>query len=177
MPKLQDEEHDICSILKMEEKGTSIEHSIELYRMYCESTEKVSDRRLAANNVYISICSAIVAAITLGGSRLSGIDLYVLCAGGVITCVMWRRAIISFKQLNSVKFKLIIEIEKTLPLSIYTAEWRLLTNSRNQRYRTFNSIEKWVPFVFTAVFIGLLLNDPPLRGAIEEHFDGISRRR
>jgi hypothetical protein len=36
---------------------------------------------------------------------------------------MWYRLVRSYKDLNSAKFKVIHEIEKSLPISPYDAEW------------------------------------------------------
>ena len=70
----------------------------------------------------------------------------------------WYRLIVSYRQLNSGKFKVIHAIESQLPLRPYDAEWTAVGRGENPKlYRPFTAIETWVPWVFLVLYLGLAL--------------------
>ncbi len=71
---------------------------------------------------------------------------------GLILSYFWYRLLLSYKGLNTAKFLVVHEIEKTLPLSPYDAEWECLGRGKNSdNYKPFTHIEIWVPRVFIAL--------------------------
>jgi hypothetical protein len=93
--------------------------SFEEFKLYYESTEKVTDRRLTANNWNYTICVATlvgVAAVTGWGLRrptfliVAVIAIILLCVMAVLYCTLWIGQIRDFKALNAAKFSVLNEM-------------------------------------------------------------------
>lgn len=133
-------------------------HYFEQYRMYVESAEKISDRRQNANNFFLTLNTVLISAIglsfqvkTFDNYSCARVSLAVL---GVLTCVIFWFLLRAYKQLNSGKFKVIHEIEKSLPLTIYDYEWKILGEGRDKnKYYPFSHIELLIPWVFGIIYI------------------------
>ncbi len=131
---------------------------LEQYKLYVQMADRVSARRLAANSFFVSINSAIIA---LGGyvtvqlhSALSAPAAIAVSLAGVTLCVLWSRLIASYRDLNSVKFQVIHELEKLLPVSPYDAEWQLAGRGEEpHRYLPLTHLERYVPWVFGVLHI------------------------
>ncbi len=139
------------------------EHVLEIYKLYVEMADRISSRRQTANSFFLTINSAIVALV--GYVNLSaGYDdvafpFYALVAvAGMVLSYLWYRLVLSYKQLNSGKFKVIHVIESMLPLRPYDAEWTALGGGKNPKlYKPFTDIETAVPWVFFSIHAIVLL--------------------
>ena len=104
-----------------------IEHLLEQYKIYINSSEKISDRRQKSNEFFLGLNSALVAALGFIATKTNGLEianlLILSSIAGITLCYLWYRTIYSYKCLNSGKFKVIHTIEKRLPLSLYDTEW------------------------------------------------------
>jgi hypothetical protein len=87
--------------------------SFEEFKLYYESTERVTERRLAANRWNYSISVAILVAVAGIYSWAAGNEDYAFVAGLVILfltavatlfCVFWLRQVEDWKALNAAKF-------------------------------------------------------------------------
>jgi hypothetical protein len=61
-----------------------------------------------------------------------------------------------------VKFKVIHELEKQLPASLYAYEWQLLEGGEGNVYKPVTHIEQWIPVIFILLYVGLVLFVPCL---------------
>lgn len=93
--------------------------SFEEFKLYYESTEKVTDRRLDTNRWNYSICVAIliaIAAITKWSLSTPGLVWVGLSAVAVLGlmatlfCALWIRQIRDFKKLKNAKFAVLNEM-------------------------------------------------------------------
>ena len=143
------------------------DHYLEIYRIYVITADKVGVRRQLANSFFLSINTVIIGLVSYlqaGSDAQTLIVFYLLISiSGMLICYMWYRLILSYKQINSGKFKVIHEIEEKLPLSPYNAEWEILGRGRDaKRYLPFTHIERLVPWVFfglhTVVFLKSILD-------------------
>ena len=128
-------------------------HYLELYKLYVEMADNISERRQSANSFFLTINTAIVGLVSylqLGQDASTRPDFYlVISVAGSIICFMWYRLVLSYKQLNSGKFEVIHLIEQNLPLSLYDAEWKMLGKGKDhKKYIPFTHIEIFVPWVF-----------------------------
>jgi hypothetical protein len=98
-------------------------YSFDEYKMYYESTEKVTDRRLATNTWNYGLCVALMVAIAgLASWASSRIDLrlimllaiLVLSGVGSLLCALWTGQIRDFKDLNGAKFAILNEMAPRL---------------------------------------------------------------
>lgn len=129
------------------------DHCLEIYKTYIETADKISERRQKANSFFLSINTAIVGLISYlqaGSNKETFVGFYLLVSiAGMLICYMWYRLILSYKQINSGKFKVIHQIEENLPLSPYEAEWESLGRGEDsKKYLPFTHVEILVPWVF-----------------------------
>ena len=131
---------------------------LEQYKLYVQSAEQVSARRLASNRLLLALQVGLVAlyGVQPAGFGQSGWALSVPVLG-VAVSVVWSRIIRSHKNLNRVKFELILELERHLPATPYTCEWRLADQGRGASYRAVTDIERWVPWTFLVLHAVLII--------------------
>lgn len=133
----------------------------ELYRLYLATAERVSDRRAATNSWMLSVNSAIVALygyLAIGDETVSTLEksawLLAIPASGVLVCLSWAALLSSFSQLNSAKFDVLQDIEKSLPYAPFTAEETLY---RKLKRSNFSGLERKVPHAFIALYAVIVL--------------------
>lgn len=126
-------------------------HLLEQYKIYLTSAENISNRRQTANSFFVTVNTAIVSLVSylnLGVANSSKL-FWVVSVAGIAISYMWYRLVHSYKDLNSAKFKVIHEIEKSLPICPYDAEWEAVGRGENSElYLPFTHIEIYVPWVF-----------------------------
>ncbi len=143
------------------------EHLLEQYKLYVEMMDRISARRVQTNSFYISLLSGLLALLSLVGNKdisnfrntdFQYIAILVLAILGMILCFVWYINIHSYKHLNSIKFKVINEMEEHMPFSCYDREWKILkTNKKYQGYLTQTQIEKYIPVFLAIPYIGLFI--------------------
>jgi len=93
--------------------------SFEEFKLFYESTEKVTDRRIAANRWNYSICLGILVAIALitqwGLSTplnfiVGVVAIVLLAVMAILFCFFWIGQIQDFKSLNNAKFTVLNEM-------------------------------------------------------------------
>lgn len=135
---------------------------IEQYKLYVEMADRVSARRVDVGKLYVSLVAALTAVIPLiveQSSNSSGQKaiLAILGVMGILLCIVWMVNIRSYKQLNSLKFRVIHEIEERLPFPMYQREWEILKDDKKNRYVRLSSIEQSIPLLFTIPFLLFLI--------------------
>jgi hypothetical protein len=125
---------------------------LEQYKLYVEMTDRLSARRNEASKFYTSLLTALLALIPfILGQGLATLahKLALLGIGaiGAILCFTWVVNINSYKQLASLKFKVIEEMEHHLPYQCYSREWQILGTGKYS-YRRLNKVERIVPILF-----------------------------
>ena len=137
--------------------GTFGNDLLEQYKLYVQSAENVSARRVASSRYLLTLNAALIALYGFQSSGLSPGWLTLLVPIlGVLVSVLWHRIIQSHKDLNTVKFKIIHELELNLPAALYAHEWRLAEKGRGKAYRSVTDIERWIPLVFLGLHLVLL---------------------
>lgn len=132
-------------------------HLLEQYKLYVQSADNVSARRIASINYVLAINTAIIA---LYGVLVSTSGHTQLLIGvptiGTIVSMLWFFIIKSHKDLNTVKFKVIQEIEQHLPSALYEYEWQMLEEGNGKSYEPITKIEAWIPLAFM-IFHAILM--------------------
>jgi MFS family permease len=132
--------------------GTKLDdHTLEQYKLFVDSSHKVSDRRLSTNSYFLTINSSL---LTLMG-LLAGIiadrkPLVLLCVAGMVISWTWLIQLEDFQRLNSAKFNVINELEAQLPANVFQEEWRHLST-----YRGMSRTEKRIPWTLIALYVVL----------------------
>ena len=131
---------------------------LEQYKLYVQSAENVSSRRVASSRYLLTVNAALVALYGFQSQILSLPWLALLVPIlGILVSLLWHRIIASHRNLNSIKFKIIHDLEQKLPVALYTHEWWLADGGRGKRYRTITNIEQWIPLVFFVLHLILLI--------------------
>lgn len=129
----------------------------EQYKLYVKMADKVSQRRMNANIFFTALNTLLFPTATFLGSKELKWFIFI----GVIGCVIsfaWYFTLNSYRQLNSGKFSVINEIEKLLPLSGFSYEWKVLASGgKNSRYWQLSYIEKIIPVIFFFAYITLVI--------------------
>ncbi|MGK7954465.1 MAG: hypothetical protein AB4063_04265 [Crocosphaera sp.] len=140
------------------------DHLLEQYKLYVEMMDKVTERRGQTNTFYISLLSGLLALLSFLIDKDSNLfsgerNIFLLVFGilGIALCYVWHININSYKQLNSLKFKVINEIESYLPFRCYYREWEILREEKKHKYRRLNKVEKFVPLILSFPYFLLLI--------------------
>ena len=125
---------------------------LEQYKLYVQSAENVSARRVASSRYLLTLNSAIVALYGLQSASFGETYLTLLIPLiGIPVSILWNLMIRSHANLNTVKFKIIHEMEQQLPAAVYSYEWKLAEEGRGSSYRAVTTIERWIPALFGAL--------------------------
>lgn len=123
------------------------EKDLEKYKLFIESTEKNSDRRINQNNIYLTINLAFLSYICTQNLDLKN-SIVVLIIGLTI-CLIWFLAIINYSKRNKVKFDIINESEYG---NLYKEEWK-----RIEILTPLTTYEKITSAIFAILYIALFI--------------------
>jgi len=166
---------------KLDAAGQAKRHySFEEFRMMYESTERISERKIAFTRANSTLCIAIIAGQGLAASWAYGrpsIDgmaaamILFISMLGIVFCLYWHGQLWTFKQLNDAKFKVLKEMAEHVVFPDYSArkirsmspferEYAIykelggLTSVRGLLLPKANLAETIVPYSFLAFFAG-----------------------
>lgn len=129
------------------EKSAYRQHLFDQYKLFVESSIRVTEWRNAANKYFLGINTVLISASGVTATFMpSGNWAWVVAAAGACVSLVWWLLIRSYKELNSSKFQVIHELETHLPARIFEHEWALIEERR--KYRKLAILERWVPVVF-----------------------------
>jgi hypothetical protein len=156
-------EDDVIGVSENEYGEHYREHILNMYKLYVELADKISERRQSANSFFLTLNSALVALvgyvnISKDSTPEEGSFFGLVAISGMVLAFLWYRLIRSYKDINSGKFKVVHAIEKKLPLRLYDAEWTALGRGQDPKlYLPFTHIEIYVPWVFFIIYFFVLL--------------------
>ena len=129
---------------------------LEQYKLYVQSAENVSARRVASSRYLLTLNAALVA---LYGFQYTGFGqsywALLIPVIGIPISLLWYLIIKSHADLNRIKFSVIHEFEQHLPAAMYEYEWRLAEDGKGKSYRAITTIEKWIPILFAILHVSL----------------------
>lgn len=130
----------------------------EQYKMYVESAEKISERRVAANNYLLTVNAFLVTLYGLVAASIFNTYWTILVPiAGLLVALTWHRIITSYRDLNTVKFKIIHELEQHMPAALYKYEWQKAEEGKGKKYHPLSHLERWVPIIFIGLYALLAL--------------------
>ena len=119
-----------------QQKSIPEKHSFDEFKLYYESTEKVTDRRLENNKWNYSICVGIILAIayiwnwsvfnsayTFIGSTIA----LILSFMASLFSYLWIDQIRDFKSLNTAKFEVLNEVAPNLFFDVQSSSIKLVS--------------------------------------------------
>ena len=129
---------------------------LEQYKLFVQSAENVSSRRVVSNRYLLTINAALVALYGLQSANFGqGYWTLLIPVVGIPISLLWYLIIKSHADLNTVKFKVIHELEQHLPAAMYKYEWRLAEEGQGPAYRAVTKIERWIPILFAGLHVVL----------------------
>lgn len=124
-------------------------HLLDQYKLYVEMTDRISSRRQSANSYFLAINTALIGFVVHATTKDANSHLWLIPVAGIAISFLWYRLIVSYRDLNTAKFKIIHAIEKRLPLSLYGAEWEAVGFGESPKsYLPFTHVETGVPWIF-----------------------------
>jgi hypothetical protein len=135
--------------------------------------DRISQRRTAANTYFLSVNSAILAFVGYLTTNASPEYMWLLAIAGCMLTLFWYNIINSYRNLNTVKWQVVQDIEKRLPISPYDAEWDAVQRGKNPKlYRPISHTESWVPGVFFLLHLIVFFKSFPWENAagVIRHF-------
>ena len=131
---------------------------LEQYKLYVQSAENVSARRVASSQYLLTLNAALVALYGLQSAGF-GENYWTLLVPiiGIPVSLLWFLIIKSHADLNRVKFDVIHEFEQHLPAAPYKYEWHLAEEGQGKAYRAVTGIERRIPVLFAVLHAGLAL--------------------
>jgi hypothetical protein len=134
------------------------DHLLEQYKLYVESSQRISERRLNSGNFFLAINSSLVAVF---GIVLSSFGHHrwnaAIPVTGILVSFVWFRLVRSYKDLNSTKFIVIHELESYLPAALFRYEWTVCGHGDPKKYRPVTHTEQWIPLIFMVFYFVLIL--------------------
>ena len=134
------------------------EHLIDQYRLYVQSADNVSSRRLTSMRYLLAISSGLVA---LYGVQFAAFKeafwLLPIPIIGIVSAFAWLRIIKSHKDLNALKFTLIHELEEHLPAAPFKREWERAEHGTGAKYTPVTELESWLPRIFIGLHFLMLV--------------------
>ncbi len=123
------------------------ENELENYKIFMESAEKNSDRRVTQNNIYLTINLAFISFLCTQNLDLKH-NIVVLVVG-LLICIIWFLTIINYSKRNKVKFDIINESEYG---KLYKEEWK-----RISILTPLTTYEKFSSIIFGLLYIALFI--------------------
>ena len=126
---------------------------LEQYKLYVQSADNASARRIATSNYLLAVNAALV--VLFGGmlsADLNGLSSWIILVPGVGIAVslLWHSLIKSYSDLNTIKFRIIQELEEHLPAALYQYEWELAEAGQGRGYQAVTKIERHTSSVWRA---------------------------
>ena len=136
---------------------------LEQYKAFLQTSEALVARRQSVSSFFISINAALFSLFGIFASIKPDITLFSAvvvcgCIFGSVLSYTWIRLLTSYGSLNASKIRIITEIEKHLPLSLFASEWQVMSNKLNKsKYVSFTDNESRVPKTMIGFYMLMLL--------------------
>ena len=131
---------------------------MEQYKLYVQSAENVSSRRVTSNRYLLTINAALVALYGLQSANFGqGYWTLLIPIIGIPVSLLWYLIIKSHADLNRIKFDVIHQFEQHLPAAMYKYEWHLAEEGQGKTYWAVTTIERWIPALFAVLHVALAI--------------------
>ena len=123
------------------------EIEFEQYKLFIESAEKTSDKRITQNNIYLTINLAFISYISTQNFDIKQVIIMIII--GILICAIWFCTINNYSKRNKVKFEIINESEYG---KLYKEEWK-----RISVLTSLTTYEKISSLIFIILYIGIFI--------------------
>jgi hypothetical protein len=133
------------------------EQLYQLYAMYVDSAQQISDRRSKANAYFQSINAGgtgLLGLFAAAGMVQTSVVLLMVLAALTLMCYAWIISLNSYRSLNSAKFNVINRLEAKLSASPFRTEWMLLSEGADPRVHVaLTPSETLIPKIFIGLYL------------------------
>jgi hypothetical protein len=135
---------------------------LEQYKLYVGTTDHISDRRMQANNFFLTLHTAVAAGIgfliATNSKPFTLIFAIIAATTALLMCGVWVLLLMSYRNLNTAKFIVVGKLEERLPASpLWKAEWAALGQGKNRRkYWPLSHLELLVPTIVALLYVGII---------------------
>lgn len=154
-------EHQTSRLINhsQEEYGPQFkDHLLEQYKLFVESAQRVSEKRITTSNYLLTVCSTLLTLFGIAsGLHIGGLWLLIIPMAGLLVSFTWYSLVVSYKNLNTAKFEVIHELENHLPAGLFRHEWYCCDHGRGKAYRPITHWERWIPVIFAAVYVSVAI--------------------
>ena len=161
------ENNIINNLFHIDEKSFGADYKeklFEQYKLYLQTIDNLTSRRTLANNFFLGINTGLLSTLAFlfnfGINILEVNGLWIIggSCSGIVFAYVWSRTVSSYRQLSSVKWKIILEIEKKLPIGLHEVEWNLLGEGIDSKiYKQLTDVEQYVPKIFVVFYSIMIL--------------------
>ena len=141
------------SLIKEKYGDSFKEHLLKQYELFVGTSLDVTSKRMESNKFHLTL-NSIIFGFT---SYLTTLNQYVIIVlfslVGLLTCYVWKQTVLSYKELNKAKFKVIHRLEEHLPASVFKFEEKFYLN----KYHELTSLESYYPYIFMILYGALLI--------------------
>src|SRR5664279_5984342 len=110
-------------------------HLLEQYKLYVESAQKVTDRRISTGNYLLTVNSFLLTVFGVASSQhLGGVWLAIVPLAGLLVSFTWYSLVVFYRNLGACKYKVIHQMESFLPVAPFRCEWRSTNVEKARRY-------------------------------------------
>lgn len=121
------------------------DYSFEQYKIFVESAEKNSEKRITQNNIYLTINLAFLSYLLTQNIEFK--YLVITSVVGVVICLIWFLTIVNYCKRNKVKYDIINELEENFH-DLYKEEWK-----RISILTSLSTYEKIISIIFLIIYI------------------------
>ena len=132
-------------------------HLLEQYKLYVESSQKVTDRRITTGNYLLTVNSFLLTVFGVAASQhLGGFWLAIVPVAGLLVSFTWYSLVVFYRNLGASKYKVVHQLESFLPVAPFRYEWRTAHDEKAKRHTGVTHLERVVPLAFAAIYLVLL---------------------
>ena len=133
--------------------------SLESYKIFVGSTEKVTDQRSKVHTLFFTLLASLMTLSFLiaNSTKFNAIGITVVFFIVIIALFLvysWEKLVDSYGMLNKGKFEIIYKLEKQLRINHFEKEWDILQNKL--KYQSTTIVEKQLIKTFK-IFLSIML--------------------
>ncbi len=121
----------------------------DIYKIFVDSAEKMSDRRILQNNIYTTINLGLLSFLSIGD--IDNKYFYIMCSIAIVLCLIWLITIDNYAKRNKVKYTIINEYEVENKIN-----WFYEENKRISVLSNLTFLEKVLPCLLIGIYFVLI---------------------
>lgn len=136
-----------------------MKHLLTQYKLYVQMADNLSQRREASNRYYLTLITSpglilLIATQIIPDVPIPAFMPVFVGAIGIVISMAWHTSIKSYRDINEAKFKVILDIEKSLHCKGFTKEWRHL---KAKKHTDLTQTERIIPWLAGASYVLLII--------------------